>query len=385
MEAIKKHWPVILLIALALITRLAFLWYPAQVVFDEVYFGSFVNSYFTHHPYFDIHPPLGKLMIFGFLKLFGASANFDYSKIGSALPAGGAFMLRFLPAIFGAMLVILIYFFIRKIGLSKKAAFLGAALVLLDNAILTQSKFTLLDVFLIFFGFLSLYLLLWFHERRHFWLLGLAILSATFSASIKWTGLAFMAVIVFFLLNDLIKRPAIKKAMAYLALLAIIPPIVYGLIFAAHFSLLNECPSGFVPLAQKIIQTNYDMYHADATLTATHPYSSKWYQWPFMHRPIWYWTQSQGSATANIWFIGNPIIWFSVLFSVIFSLAILFSRQLRNKLPSFFPWLLFGFFASFLPLALVSRVLFLYHYLPALVFGIIIIAVLYDTFLRGPS
>ncbi len=35
---------------------------PAAVVFDEHHFGRFVNRYFTGSYFFDIHPPLAKLV-----------------------------------------------------------------------------------------------------------------------------------------------------------------------------------------------------------------------------------------------------------------------------------------------------------------------------------
>ena len=38
------------------------------------------------------------------------------------------------------------------------------------------------------------------------------------------------------------------------------------------------------------------MYFYNSTLKATHPYSSKWYQWPLNKRPIWYWSK-QGRGT----------------------------------------------------------------------------------------
>ena len=34
-----------------------------QVVFDEYHFGKFVNGYITGEYFFDIHPPLGKLLL----------------------------------------------------------------------------------------------------------------------------------------------------------------------------------------------------------------------------------------------------------------------------------------------------------------------------------
>jgi dolichyl-phosphate-mannose--protein O-mannosyl transferase len=63
-----------------------------------------------------------------------------------------------LPAFFGALLPLVIYKLILAMGLSRRAAFLGGFLIIFDSAYLVQSKFILVDVFFIFFGFLSLLL-----------------------------------------------------------------------------------------------------------------------------------------------------------------------------------------------------------------------------------
>ena len=93
---LKKTWPFILLAILSLTIHLAFLSHPSQVVFDEVHFGKFVAAYSTGQYYFDIHPPLGKLMIAGFVKLTGINPVFNFEKIGESLPADTLLALRFL-------------------------------------------------------------------------------------------------------------------------------------------------------------------------------------------------------------------------------------------------------------------------------------------------
>ena len=56
---------VLIILALSIATHFAFFGHPNETVFDEVHFGKFVSGYYTGEYFFDIHPPLGKLIITG--------------------------------------------------------------------------------------------------------------------------------------------------------------------------------------------------------------------------------------------------------------------------------------------------------------------------------
>ena len=60
---LREHWLLWLIVFAAFLTRFWRLWAPNQVVFDELHFGSFASRYFTGEYFFDIHPPLGKMLI----------------------------------------------------------------------------------------------------------------------------------------------------------------------------------------------------------------------------------------------------------------------------------------------------------------------------------
>ena len=51
------------LFLLALLSRFALLNHPRQVVWDEFHFGKFVDGHINGEYFFDIHPPLGKLLL----------------------------------------------------------------------------------------------------------------------------------------------------------------------------------------------------------------------------------------------------------------------------------------------------------------------------------
>ena len=115
------------------------------------------------------------------------------------------------------------------------------------------------------------------------------------------------------------------------------------------------------------------MYTANATLTATHPYSSKWYTWPFMERPIFYWV----SGASRIYLLGNPIIWWSSTVAVLIILINTLLSGLR-RLDRTALFLISAWLINLLPFIGIGRVMFLYHYLTALIWAILILAYLID-------
>jgi len=400
----RKNWPIFVLLIFVFLFHFLFLTSPPEAVFDEVHFGKFVNSYFTRQYYFDIHPPLGKLMIAGAADFLGYDGASAFSQIGQAVNGTDLFSLRFLPALFGVLLVWLIYKLILVLGLSKKAALFGAFLVAFDNALLVQSKFILVDIFLLVFGFFSLcfYFLSKKSSKRKLLYLLLCALFSGLAFSIKWTGLSFLGLILFFSLIDAVKQK--KKPLLRFSILIFIPFLVYLLIFSIHLKILNKSGQGdaFMSPAfqktlagnkieenikpasfwRKFIELNKAMYRYNATLKASHPDASKWYQWPFMKKPIWYWSKAINEKTANIYFLGNFLIWWQVLIGLLAAPFLLLKKKIRKKISPLIYFLGLGFLINFLPFIFIGRVTFLYHYLPSLIFGILILVLVCDKVLN---
>src|SRR5512147_2287016 len=131
---------ILLLLALGVITHALWFGTPNSAVFDEVHFGKFVSAYFTHEYYFDIHPPLGKLMLAGWGWLWGFKPGFSFATIGEVYPDKLYLALRFLPALAGALLPLVIFGVARRLRLSLAASALAGILVALDNALLVQTR-----------------------------------------------------------------------------------------------------------------------------------------------------------------------------------------------------------------------------------------------------
>lgn len=417
----NKNWLLLILIVLAIFTRFWQLDKPSEVVFDEVHFGKFVSAYFNHEYYFDIHPPLGKLMIAGTAKLLGFNSGFDFKQIGEALNAKDLFVLRFLPALFGVFFIVIIYQLLLALNLSRLGAFAGAFLVIFENAILVESRFILVDIFLLTFGFGGVYTFLLFRKSKGKSRLLYLILTGVLlglAYSIKSTGISFLGLVLIFTFIDSLSKFEIKnfkfrslifslknylinfeykKFIVNALSLIFISAAVYASTFPMHFALLynsgpgdaymstafqktlagNKVSTGNIeqPLSYwgKFIELNKAMFNYNSGLTATHPDGSKWYEWPLMKKPIYYWVKSGDGVTSNIYLVGNPFVWWLGAFSVLLVISSLLIKKIRQKLTPEIYFLIAGYVINLLPFVLISRVAFLYHYLTALVFSILIL------------
>ncbi|MBI2063634.1 MAG: phospholipid carrier-dependent glycosyltransferase [Candidatus Yanofskybacteria bacterium] len=415
----RKHLPAII-IAASLLTHFIFFGQPRETVFDEVHFGKFISGYFTHEYFFDIHPPLGKLMISGMGYITGFKPGFSFAEIGQQFPDTHYLWLRLLPTIAGTLLPLVIYFLILQLGMSRLAAFTGGILIVLENALLVQSRLILLDSFLLLFGFSAL-LFYFFHRHNaqhrvsYNWIyLFLSGIFGALAISVKWTGATFLAIIFVLYFIELLKsQQKLKVAAQGLGYLLILPFVVYFSIFALHFLLLNKSGPGdafMTPqfrktlagstdstnadlkplnLFQKFNELNLQMYKSNATLTAGHPYSSKWYTWPLMTRPIYYWNDSADGQQSRIYFLGNPVIWWTSTMAVFFLIIYLIPSAFKFAASKFrnlassnikpLPALLTGaYLLNLMPFVGIKRAMFLYHYMIGLIFAIIALVYLLD-------
>nr|XP_022326265.1 protein O-mannosyl-transferase 1-like [Crassostrea virginica] len=247
----------ILLMLTALASRLWMLGHPRAVVFDELHFAKFASLYMKRIFFFDVHPPLGKLLlaVAGGFSGLGDGADFDH--IGADYsPTFPVYTMRLLPAVLGSLVVPLVYQIAVELRLSRWAALLAGLCVVFDNGILVQSRFMLMEGMLLFFMCLSLYSYLKFRNLAHrefsvqwlFWL-SLTGVSFTCTLSIKYVGFFTAALIMiqvgkdyWGLLEDHTKSDfcLVKHLFVRAFFLLTIPLISYLFIFYVHLSLLTK-------------------------------------------------------------------------------------------------------------------------------------------------
>lgn len=315
-----------LIIAFALITRLWNLNMPPGYYFDEVYnafttqefvkgnkdaYEWFHTSTIPGTAYGWTHPPLAKLIASLGILLFGDN-SFGW-RVGSA--------------VVGTLCIALIYLISNKL-MSREYALLACLFASLDGLMLVQSRINMNDIYALFFILLCFYAFVAHRKNILLLSISLGLLVAT-----KWTGLYALAIFGWR-----------KHIIPMLFIIAGIYILSYSQYFWLGGSLAN-----FWELQKQ-------MWWYNTNLTATHTYQSSWWTWPLLIRSVWYYVDYQKQAIANIYALGNPILWWLGIPAIFYTL---YKRK----------WfIVIGYLTFWLPWARAPRIMFLYHYLPSVPF-----------------
>ncbi|OLL26737.1 Dolichyl-phosphate-mannose--protein mannosyltransferase 2 [Neolecta irregularis DAH-3] len=250
----------VILTALAFFTRLWKIGQSDIVTWDEAHFGKFGSYYIKREFYFDVHPPLGKMLVglSGYLAGYNGTFSFDS---GHKYPVEVNYIfMRVFNAMFGIMCVPLAYYTARNLNFSFYATVLVTLMVLFDNSYTTISRFILLDSMLLFFTFTTMFCLSSFHrlQKESFsvnwwgWLFAIGV-SIGCVCSVKWVGLLGTALVGIYTIEDLWNKFAdyrmpkaeyAKHWIARIAFLIVVPVVVYVSSFYLHFVILRNSGSG---------------------------------------------------------------------------------------------------------------------------------------------
>jgi dolichyl-phosphate-mannose-protein mannosyltransferase len=150
--------------------------------------------------------------------------------------------------------------------------------------------------------------------------------------------------------------------------MAVLPAAIYMLTYVPFFT------AGFT--VDQFRELQWQMYNYHATLVAEHAYASKWWQWPLAQRPVWYGVDYRfgEGIVGNTYANGNPLLYWSFFAAVPYALILWWQREKYRQMLV----LTIGFFGQWLPWALVPRIAYAYHFLPAAIFGILAVAVTLD-------
>lgn len=410
-------------------------------VFDEVYFAKFAHHYLTQTPFFDAHPPLGKYLIA--IAIWLANYVSGIEQAPSHDLAGFTLIpvsYRWLNALCGSFVPLIVAGIAYQLNVHSPQrqtyALVAGGLMTLDGLLLVESRYALLNVYLVLFGLLSHWCMLRSltapptHQRL--WQVATGI-SLGCAIAVKWNGLGFwLGLVLLWLLaklsqwlrsddspvqRSILPRLADYSAQSVAVYWIALPILIYSLLWIPH---LQFNPRGFWLLHQEMLG-----YHQRVGSGADiHPYCSAWFTWPLMLRPVAYFYQTLAAGEPlpawadglhlnsalleaqntsrpiafDVHAMGNPLLWwFSTVAMVLISLQLvlrlgqIFGRWLMMMPRANYPIGFFGtginsittwtsgylfvnYMANWLPWALVSRCLFLYHYMAAAIFALLAIS-----------
>lgn len=340
----KKY--LILILAFTAITRFIWLWSPENFYFDEVYHAFTAREIVRGNPQaweFSATPPEGYAFEWThppLAKLFMSLGIFTFGE--------HPFSWRVPGVVFGIFCVYFLYLIAKEIFKNERIALLSAFIFSLDGMPLVMSRIGMNDIYFLFFAIGTL---LFFLKDKI--LLSALFLGLAFAS--KWT--AFFIIPVLILAWFTHKRKFLASYFWFLLLPGVVYFFSYFVFFTSGHNLLD------------FWHTQQQMWWYHTGLVATHPYSSPWWSWPLMLKPVWLYVKEDSFWQENIYIAGNPIVFFAGFVSVLLALVV----NIKRRDPGVF--LVVGSYAClFLPWARSPRIMFLYHYLPAIPFMILAIS-----------
>ncbi len=392
----RKYFPQLLLALLAFtfITRMARLETPEVYIFDEVYHAltskliarddvrayEWWNAPVEENTAVDwLHPPLAK-----------------YTQATSMLIFGeNSFGWRFSSVIFGVLVVWVTARLVLTLFKDERMALLAAFFVSLDGLIFTQSRIAMNDIHVTFLMVLSVWLYsLHFIARKETSdgtitpkLLLATGVATGLAAGTKWSG-AFLFPIFALLESawygsqifqraDKKRSVFIKKMLRYIPLYAlsfiVIPPLMYVMAYS-HMFTQGKGLTHLKDMHQQI-------WWYQTTLDAEHPYQSRPWEWALNVRPVWYHIEhNEAGDRGDIYAFGNVTLYWLGLVGVV-AAALMWVRNIGTKLTKdqvaelhAVGIVLVSYMLSWMPWFASPRIMFFYHYAPAVPFMSILLA-----------
>ncbi len=403
---VAARWavPILILVATSFALHFFRLGWPASPVFDEAYFATYSADYVKGVSFIDIHPPLGKIIYAGALAV-SWKASLDAAEFVRTVHEGGAlativrptlefgdfpyWRLRAVSAAFGILLAVAFYFFMMNLGCGKVGSFFGALCIVFDNALLLQTRLILLDGMYLAFGIAAL--AIYFKYPNRIWLVGILL---GLSLGVKMIGIVFLGPILASALLAWAFDDDRKALLGAVKIFAIALCVLAG-IFSANFLFITPQTTlaaiavfGFsLPMSGSALimylraMLAMQLFSFVGYLQGGAQFSeSPWYLWPAMQVPIAYYSEMVAGNVRSVVSSGNPVVWYGGTFAVAKAAAHLLGK-LKGKIRRADAFgrrsalLLMSYIFALLPFfTVVKRSTFLYHYFPALMFAIALLA-----------
>uniref|UniRef100_A0A8C4XW83 Protein O-mannosyl-transferase 2 n=1 Tax=Gopherus evgoodei TaxID=1825980 RepID=A0A8C4XW83_9SAUR len=227
---------------------------------DETHFGKMGSYYINRTFFFDVHPPLGKMLIGLAGYLSGYNGTFPFQKPGDRYGHHNYIGMRGFCAFLGSCLVPFAYLIVLELSKSLSAALLAASILIFDTGCITLSQYILLDPILMFFLMGAVLSMVKYNSCAvrpfsapwWFWL-SLTGVNLAGAIGVKFVGLFVVLLVglntvydLWELLGDLSLSLVTlgKHLLARVFCLILLPLVLYTAQFAVHFAVLNKSGPG---------------------------------------------------------------------------------------------------------------------------------------------
>ena len=355
--------------------------------FDEIYHARTAQEMIDgEYCYENTHPPLGKWLMSLGIRVFGMNP-FGWRIVGT---------------LFGIGMLPLLFLFARRLfGAKTWAAGVATTLFAFDFMHFTQTRIATIDVYGTFFIIAMFFFMYWYSQMSFYDtplkktfvpLLG-AALAMGFGCASKWTAVYAAAGMAIFFFSTIYMRTreyrvakkdptGVTNGIEHQHIIDVWKKnllITFGvcvllfIVLAGLIYLLSYIPfsngNDEMSLWDKMIKNQVDMYNYHSTLDATHPYSSVWYEWPFMIKPVFYYSQNTlEGLKEGISAFGNPLVWWAGIPAFIYLVYRIFRYNDGKAM-----FLSFAYIVQLAPWILVTRCTFMYHYFPSVPFIVLMI------------
>ncbi|MDD6483697.1 MAG: glycosyltransferase family 39 protein [Clostridiales bacterium] len=361
--------------------------YLNSTYFDEIYHARTAYEFIHHLPVYEwTHPPLGKIFISLGIRLFGMTP-FGWRIVGT---------------VFGILMIPVIYVFASRLLKKQWLAAITAVLLTFDFMHFAQTRIATIDVYVTFFIMLMYYFMyryckMSFNDtpiKKTLIPLSLSGICMGLGIACKWTGMyagCGLAVIFFAVLykrykeylyaknspsgsTDEISHSEVVSAFKGNVIKTLVCCVIFFVLVPACIYVLSYIPYLQVPGSQgiKTIIDNQNAmwtYHSKTVVDSTHPFSSHWYEWIIMKRPIWYYSGTIDSGVKEgISSFGNPLVWWMGIPAFFYMIYLAAVKKDRAAL-----FLAVAYLAELLPWVPVERTTYIYHYFPCVPFLVLMI------------
>lgn len=401
----------LVILAFAFFTRIYQLNLPDKYVFDEVYHAVTAKLISRNDPWAYewwnppiesntavdwLHPPLAKYTQAIGIRIFGETT------VGW----------RISSVIFGVLVVFATYKLALVLFNQQTIALLSALLASLDGLLLVQSRVAMNDIHVTFFILLTCICAIRYFRAKHLWL-GIDAqsrhwrstvfwsvatgVSAGLAMGSKWSGLFALGLvglgevgtwIWFWNKYKKFHLSHLKLLIINAVLLGILPFALYVLSYIHMFTtghslfchsqvhIPGQCYYEEIKIGNTTLFTGYlshfyelhrQIWLYQTNLTATHPYQSRPWQWFLDARPVWYSVDYYDTnLISNIYAFGNPVLfWLGDVAIIGLVLYLLLIFLLKRTLNPTLLFLLVAYAIVWLPWTRSPRIMFFYHYTPA--------------------